>query len=214
MGQKYHSNSSQGFIEGPKYVRLWPKTLAAEDNVRRLGHMTLSRSGKKEIFMEVHILLRLDRSLLLRRQTSIWRIWSSMKKALPSLNKTLERSPSKSFNRIFIEWFLHMLGYPKHLIVTCFVRALEKVYDNEMFHLTKRYEELSIQVQQQMINHRSLIEILLIFIVLGWFVSTSASSLLVFSWCSWQNFIFSLIFDQNINKIRDLFKVKLYTIRS
>ena len=104
-----------------------------------------------------------------------------------------------SFNGIFIEWFLHMLGYPKHLIVTCFVRALEKVYDNEMFHLTKRYEELSIQVQQQMINHRSWIEIQLIFIVLGWFISTSASSLLVFSWCSWQNFIFSLIFDQNIN---------------
>ena len=53
MGKKYHSNSSQGFIEGPKYVRLWPKTLAAEDNVRRLGHMTLSRSGKRDIFMEV-----------------------------------------------------------------------------------------------------------------------------------------------------------------
>ena len=166
----------------------WDTWLCQDQVIEIFSWKSTSYYGLIEVFCSVDRLLSDEFGLQWKKLYPLWiKLWREVHL------KVL------SFNRIFIEWFLHMLGYPKHLIVTCFVRALEKVYDNEMFHLTKRYEELSNQVQQQMINHRSWIEILLIFIVLGWFVSTSASSLLVFSWCSWQNSIFSLIFDQNIN---------------
>ena len=43
MGQKYVMDSE--YIQGPKYIRLWPQSVPDEDLVRRHGHMTLSRAG-------------------------------------------------------------------------------------------------------------------------------------------------------------------------
>jgi len=67
FGEKFEKYGE--YIEGPKYIRLWPHTLASEDEVRREGHMTLLRS----------------------------------------------------------EWLMHMMTYPRHLLVTCFVRASEQL---------------------------------------------------------------------------------------
>ena len=43
MGSKYMNRGDD--ISGPKYPRLWPRTVPDEDEIRRQGHMTLTRIG-------------------------------------------------------------------------------------------------------------------------------------------------------------------------
>lgn len=67
MGSKFVVQGK--YLEGPNHMKIWPETVPSEDELRRKGHMTLTKT----------------------------------------------------------EWALHMLSFPHHLAVSCFVRASEEL---------------------------------------------------------------------------------------